>query len=154
MAIKTEVKIIREFDVDSSYDKVFEVLADVPFSVSHFPKVGRLVDLGDNSFRWEMDKIGIGKYSIQTIYACKYEANKDAGWIKWTPIKGVGSGDVEGRWEISGDENHCNIKFSTNAVLTLPLPRLAKAVLTPVVRREFNGMVDKYIKNLKKRFQN
>ena len=153
MAIKIEVKLNRDFGVNCSYDKVFQLLADVPLSVSHFPKVDKLVDIGDNSFRWEMAKTGVGKYSIQTVYACKYEASKEDGLIKWTPVSGVGNGNVEGQWNISGDENFCNIKFSTTALLSLPLPRLAKAVVVPVVRREFNGMVDQYIKNLQKTFQ-
>ena len=69
MAMNVSIEISRKLDVAGSYDEVFDLLADVPRSVSHFPKVEKLTDLGDNSYLWEMEKVGVDKYSIQTAYA-------------------------------------------------------------------------------------
>jgi len=153
MAFTVTIEIKRNFDVQCSFDKVFNVLADVPESVSHFPKVDQLVDLGDDCFRWEMEKIGIDKYYLQTVYASKYTNNKDEGWVKWVPLKGVGNGLVEGSWNIRKiDDNATHIDFSTKGDLTMPLTSFVKFVVGPVVVREFNGLVDKYIENLKQTF--
>ncbi|MEW5734957.1 MAG: SRPBCC family protein [Thermodesulfobacteriota bacterium] len=150
MAVTVSIDLSRTFSVTSSPDASFDLLSDVPRSVSHFPKVDKLVDLGDNAYRWEMQKIGIDKYSIQTIYACKYMSDKKAKRIWWTPVSGVGNGVVQGSWKISAAGGGSKIEFEAKGELTLPLPGLAKLVVTPVVRREFAGMVDRYIENLKK----
>ena len=61
MAITVSIELNRELEIPGSYDEVFELLADVPRSASHFPKVHKLTDLGDNAYRWEMEKVGVDK---------------------------------------------------------------------------------------------
>jgi carbon monoxide dehydrogenase subunit G len=152
MAFKVNVDINKEFDVSADLDSVFSLLATVPDSASHFPKVDQLVDMGDNCFRWEMEKLGIQKYYIQTVYACKYESDKDSGSIVWKPVNDVGNAEIEGSWKITkqGDQTHVVLK--TKGVLTLPFPSLAKMVIAPFATREFEAMVNQYIENLKKHF--
>jgi hypothetical protein len=154
MSFTVNVDFQRRFEVECPYDRVFDVLADVPESLSHFPKLDTLVDLADNCYRWEMAKIGIDRFYIQTVYACKYTDNREKGWVKWTPIKGQGNGLVQGKWTIKAlDDTHTRIGLSTNGELTVGLPSLTKIILGPVVVREFNGLVDKYIANLTKTFE-
>jgi carbon monoxide dehydrogenase subunit G len=152
MAFKVNVDIQKEFDVPADFDKVFDLLANVPESVSHFPKVDQLVDLGDNSFRWEMEKIGIQKYYLQTVYGCKYESDKDSGSITWKPVSNVGNAEIEGSWKINNQGDRTHIELKTKGILTLPFPGLAKMVIAPFASREFEGMVNQYIENLKKTF--
>ena len=149
MTVKVNIELDRKFSVSADRDTVFALLADVPASASHFPKVDALTDLGDNSFRWEMEKVGLGDHAIQTVYACKYIPNDAAGEITWQPIKGEGNGVVSGSWKISGSDKGTDIQFKTSAELTLPLPGLLKLAISPVVKHEFNSMVDEYIDNLK-----
>lgn len=152
MTVKINIDVEREFSVPASTSKVFDLLANVPESASHFPKVHKLTDLGDNTFRWEMEKVGLDKHSIQTVYACKYKSDKKAGNITWSPIAGEGNGVVQGHWEIKANGKGSKIKFSSTAELTLPLPGLLKLAISPVVKHEFTGMVDTYIKNLEATF--
>lgn len=149
MTVKVNIELDRKFSVSADKDTVFALLADVPASASHFPKVAALTDLGDNSFRWEMEKVGFGEHAIQTIYACKYIPDDAAGVIVWQPIKGEGNGVVTGSWKISESAKGTDIQFKTSSELTLPLPGLLKLAISPVVKHEFNGMVDDYIDNLK-----
>ncbi|MFW5824651.1 MAG: SRPBCC family protein [Marinobacter sp.] len=153
MAFTVSIELNREIGLAASYDEVFDLLSDVPRSVSHFPKVHKLVDLGNNTYRWEMEKIGVDKYSIQTAYACQYYADRDAGKVTWEPVKGEGNGIVRGSWALTGvDDNTTRARFQTTAELTLPLPGLLKLAISPVVKHEFNGLVDGYMSNLKKAF--
>ncbi len=152
MAVSVAVDIKKSFSVPADPDKVFSVLSDVPVSASNFPKVDKLVPLGDNAFRWEMEKVGIDKYSIQTIYACRYASDKTKGSVTWTPVAGVGNASVEGSWSIRREGGSTSISLAVKGNLTVPLPSLAKLVVAPVARREFESMVDKYIENLKKTF--
>ena len=86
MAVTVTVEVERELDVDCTAKEAFDYLADVPKSASHFPNVDKLIDLGKNTYQWEMKKFGVDKYSIQSIYAVKYTQNKTKGWIKWSPV--------------------------------------------------------------------
>lgn len=88
MTITVHIELGYEFSVKAPAAEVFEVLSDVPTSASHFPKVDQLVDLGNNTYRWEMEKIGLAQVNLQTVYASKYTSNKSKGTVTWTPVKG------------------------------------------------------------------
>ncbi len=152
MAIKLTIEVHREFTVPASIDTVFDLLSDVPRSASFFPKVDQLIDLNDGVFRWEMEKISVGKHSLQSIYACHYESNKAEGSIVWKAVKGVGNGLVSGNWKLTDTTEGTHIVFATDADMTLPLPSLLKLAISPVVKHEFNGLIDTYTQNLKTEF--
>ena len=84
MAIKVNIDLGYEFAVKADFATVFDTLSDVPTSASYFPKVEQLVDLGKNTFRWEMAKIGLAQANLQTVYASKYTSNKAKGSVVWT----------------------------------------------------------------------
>ena len=152
MAITVSIDLGFEFDVKAKAAEVFEVLSDVPTSASHFPKVDKLIDLGDGAYRWEMEKIGVGSANIQTIYASKYVSNKTKGTVTWKPVKGEGNALVSGSWTIKDNKKSTNIVLEIQGELTLPLPGLMKMVVAPVVEAEFEKMTEQYIANLTKRF--
>lgn len=151
MAVSIPVSVSRNFSVKATPAEVHKLLADVPESVSHFPKVDNLVDLGDGKYRWEMQKLGTSQVSLQIVYACKYVSNPQEGTITWTPVAGVGNGLIKGQWKIKAkDGGGTSIDFSTSGEITLPLPKLLGGIAKPIVANEFSGLVDTYIKNLVK----
>jgi len=153
VAITVSIELNRELDIPASYDEVFDLLADVPRSASHFPKVDKLTDLGGNAYRWEMEKVGVDKHAIQSVYACTYHPDKDAGKVTWEPVKGEGNGVVSGSWVLTAKgDNVTSVRFQTSAALTMPLPSLLKLAISPVIKHEFNSLVDTYMNNLKKAF--
>lgn len=153
MAITVPIELGYEFEVKSKFDDVFGVLSDVPTSVSHFPKVDKLTDLGDGVYKWEMQKVGTQQVNIQTVYASKYASDKAKGTVKWTPVKGVGNAQVGGSWKLSdhkGKTTKCVLKI--DGAVDVPLPGLMKMIVEPVVASEFEKLVEKYVDNLIKRF--
>ncbi len=152
MTITVHIELGYEFSVKAPAAEVFEVLSDVPTSASHFPKVDQLVDLGNNTYRWEMEKIGLAQVNLQTVYASKYTSNKAKGSVIWTPVKGEGNALVSGSWKITDKKKSTDLVLKIEGDLTLPLPGLMKMVIAPVVEAEFEKMVEKYIDNLTKRF--
>ncbi len=149
MTVKVTIDLNRKFTVAADINTVFTLLSDVPASAEHFPKVQAITALSDNSFRWDMEKVGLGTHSIQTSYACLYISDSDAKTIVWTPIKGEGNGIVSGKWELTEVATGTSISFKTKAELTLPLLGLLKLAISPLVKFEFSGMVDTYLRNLK-----
>ena len=156
MSITVKIDLGYEFDVKAKAAEVFDVLSDVPTSVSHFPKVEQLTDLGDGVYQWEMEKVGTAQVNIQTVYASKYVGKwddaKGTGAVKWTPVKGVGNALVGGHWKIVGEGKTTSLELAIEGTVEVPLPGLMKMVVAPVVEAEFEKLVDKYIANLIKRF--
>ena len=152
MAVTVNIDLGYEFEVKAKAAEVFEVLSDVPTSVSHFPKVDKLTDMGDGVYKWEMEKVGTAQVNIQTVYASKYTSNKAKGSVVWKPVPGVGNALVGGSWAIKDNKKSTGLTLRIEGEITLPLPGLMKMVVGPVVEGEFEKLVDKYIANLVKRF--
>lgn len=152
MTINVNIDLGYEFEVNASAKDVFDVLSDVPTSASFFPKVDKLIDLGDDVYRWEMAKIGIAQINLQTIYASKYASDRAKGTVVWTPVQGEGNALVSGSWKITDKKTSTLIVLQITGDLTLPLPGLMKMVVAPVVEAEFEKMIEQYIANLTQRF--
>ena len=152
MSVTVSIELGFEFDVKAPAKEVFAVLADVPESASHYPKVEQLVDLGDGAYRWEMEKIGVGAIHLQTVYASKYVANKAKGTVVWTPVKGEGNALVSGSWKIKEKKKSTNVVLQVQAELSLPLPALMKMVVEQLIEAEFEKLTEQYIANLIERF--
>ncbi len=145
---KIAVRVNRAFSVGAGSAAVFELLADVPRSVGHFPKVRQLVDLGENTYRWEMEPMGTAGISHQVVYACRYQADTSGRQVAWTPLPDVGNGEITGHWRIDAGADATTIAFQTQGHLDVPVPRLLRSVAEPFVLGEFARSVDTYIDNL------
>ena len=152
MTISVDIDMGYEFTVRAPFDEVFELVADVPTSVSHFPKVEQLVDLGGGAYRWEMAKVGTPQIHIQTVYACRYVADRRKGTVVWTPVPGVGNAQVSGSWKVAKGKQGTALELRTHGTVEVPLPSLMKVLVVPVVKSEFESLVEKYIDNLILRF--
>jgi carbon monoxide dehydrogenase subunit G len=152
MTVTVNIDLGYEFTVKAAFDDVFDVLSDVPTSVSFFPKVHKLVDLGGGVYRWEMEKVGTAQVNIQTVYACKYVSDRKKGTVVWTPVKGQGNALVGGSWKLSEAKPGTAVVLKIAGEVNVPLPGLMKMVVAPVVEGEFEKLVEKYIDNLVKRF--
>jgi len=152
MSITVKIDLGYEFDVKAKAAEVFKVLSNVPESVSHFPKVEKLTDLGGGVYQWEMEKVGTAQVNIQTVYASKYVSDEARGTVKWTPVKGVGNAQVGGNWKIMDNKKSTGLTLAIQGTIEVPLPGLMKMVVAPVVEAEFEKLVEKYIANLIKKF--
>jgi carbon monoxide dehydrogenase subunit G len=148
MTVTVEIDLGYEFTVKAPYKQVFDLLSDVPASVSHFPKVDKLVDLGGGAYRWEMAKVGTAQVNIQTVYASKYVSNRAKGTVVWTPVPGQGNALVGGSWKISEAKKGTALQFKVKGTVDVPLPGLMRVVVAPIVHGEFEKLIEKYIDNL------
>ena len=152
MSITVPFDLRYEFEVKAGADEVYAVLADVPTSASHFPHVDRLVDLGDHSYRWELHKVGVPPVEIQTVYACRYVADRKKRTVRWSPLAGVGNARIGGSWTISGKKKSTLLVLDIQGEISVALPGLMKAVVVPVVAGENEKLIEQYIDNLIQRF--
>jgi carbon monoxide dehydrogenase subunit G len=152
MTVSVDIDLGYEFTVKAAIKDVFDVVSDVPTSASFFPKLDQLVDMGDGTYRWEMAKVGTAQVNIQTVYASKYVSDRKKGSVVWTPVKGVGNALVSGSWKLAEAKKGTALELKINGTVDVPLPGLMKMVVVPVVKSEFEKLVEKYIDNLIKKF--
>lgn len=144
------LRITRDFEVAAAPADAHALLADVPRSASHFPDVLALVPLGDNAFRWEMKRVGVGEVALQTVYASRYRS--DAGRLTtwWEPLPGVGNAEVAGHWQLAPSPRGTRVHLALDTRFTLPLPHLLHHLGEQLVGHELNRQVDIYIANLRR----
>ena len=149
MSFNVSISVSRQFDSPALPESVFGLLADVPRSASHFPDVEKLEDLGGNAFRWVMEKIGIGDYTLQqTIYACAYRSDREKMRVDWSPVDGVGNARVEGGWELTPSAAGTRVKLETKGKLEVDLPGFLQFLLSPLIEMAFAQKIDRYISNI------
>ena len=148
MAVRVDIDIAYEFAVKAPFRQVFDLLSDVPASVTHFPKVDRLVDMGGGTYRWEMAKVGTAQVGLQTVYASTYVADRRKGRVTWTPVPGVGNAQVSGSWAITDRKTSTALVLTIQGTVDTPFPGLMKMIVAPVVTSEFERLTEQYIDNL------
>ena len=148
MAVRVDIDIAYEFAVKAPFRQVFDLLSDVPASVTHFPKVDRLVDMGGGTYRWEMAKVGTAQVGLQTVYASTYVADRRKGRVTWTPVPGVGNAQVSGSWAITDRKTSTALVLTIQGTVDTPFPGLMKMIVAPVVTGEFERLTEQYIDNL------
>lgn len=152
MAFKMTIEADKELNLKGDYDSLFDELADTPKMAKLFPGLDQIVDLGDGAYRWEMEKAGFGKYAFQLVYAVKYTIDKDKGVITWVPVKGVGNAENQGKTTVTRVDGGVKVNLYSKVEVEFPFPKLAKAVIKPLVMREFHSTSDKFEANIKKHF--
>ena len=149
MAFKVELEMNESIVFKCDYDKAFDLFMDAGKMSTFNPSQESYEDLGDNKYKYTMKKAGVSKYSMQLIYACQYEFDKENGIIKWTPIKGVGNGISSGDIKVKKTDGGVAVDFYTKLIIEVPFSKLAKAIITPFVKKEFKDNVATINNNLK-----
>ena len=154
MSFTVAIQVSKQFETPASPERVFELLADVPRSASHFPDVEKLEPLGGNAFRWVMERIAVGDHTLQqTIYACVYRSDPATLSVDWTPVEGEGNARVEGNWRIEPTGTGTQVQLHTTGTLEVDLPGFLQFLLAPLIELAFTQKIDRYIENLKTAFK-
>jgi carbon monoxide dehydrogenase subunit G len=149
MSFTVTIAVSKNFESQASPDKVFALLADVPKSASHFPDVEKLEDMGGNTFRWTMEKIGIGDRTLQqTIYASTYRSDSSSMTVDWVPVDGVGNARVDGGWRLTPSSAGTKVLLNTKGELTVDFPGFLQFLLSPLIEMAFAQKIDQYVSNI------
>jgi len=149
MPFTTDITVNRSFSTSAPFDRVFDLLADVARSGSFFPGVEMLTPLGEGRWKWELERIGIGDYTLQqSVYACRYVPDRNRGTVVWTPVEGTGNAVVEGSWTVETGEKGCRAELYSKGSLEVNLPGFLEFLLAPIIRLEFERLADQYVSNI------
>jgi len=146
LTIQFEKSVIFSQDIDTC----FRLLSDIPFTATCFPKVEELIDLGNNTYQWDLEPQGPPPYSVQTIYACRYRYNTPDK-ISWEPIPEIGNAFFGGSWTLSPLHNRCKAQFILNGEMDFPIPEFAEIMAKPLIRSLFNTLLNDFLDALQQR---
>ena len=135
--------------IGATPDETYAILADVPDSVAHFPRVASLVP-ENGGYTWTLETLGVGKFTIRTSYGCKYHVEAKTHSVSWEPIAGVGNTRVSGHWTIQPSGSATHLSIDNTAELTLDIPRLFSGMAHKIVQRENNQRLEEYLQNLRR----
>ena len=149
MSFKVNVDVSKEIILSCDFDTAFEIFSNVQKMGGFFPDVDKLEELGDGAWKWTMKSVGISKYSMAVQYAAKYVFNKEEGWIRWSPVMGIGNGVNSGSAIIhKAGPKTTKVDFSTTLELDIPFSSLAKPILKPFVESQFTSTLEKFEQNV------
>lgn len=148
--MKIAVDFSERFVVAASLQATFALLADVPRSVSHFPDIHKLVDLGGGIYRWELKPLGAAGISHQVVYAARYVGDAAKNSVIWTPVSGIGNGVMQGHWHLRAQGQGTQVEFHNRGELEVPVPMLLRAAAKPVVQGLFQKQVRDYLNNIQR----
>ena len=77
MSVTIPISIVLDFHTNAPIQKVYEVLADVPMPVGHFPNVESLEALGNDKYRWKMERMGTKSHYFQVQYTTRYTRSEE-----------------------------------------------------------------------------
>ena len=148
---EVRVQFEKSIDVSASPETVFELLADVPDSVAHFPGVEDLTPQ-DDGYRWVLEKHGPTKYAVKMEYACRYETDTTTFAVAWSPVEGIGNARVQGRWKIEKRGTRTRLTISNDLSIFLKLPRMVRRLASPIVTKRNHALLEGYLRNLSTTF--
>ena len=81
-------------------------------------------------------------------YTSKWEWHDAERKVTREPVKGAGNTQISGICHVKEVGEKSEVHFATKATLILPLPRWTKAIAKPVVKKQFEALIDTYINNV------
>jgi carbon monoxide dehydrogenase subunit G len=144
--IKVEIKRVRK--IETPADEAFARIDSVENMASHFPKLSRIDKVEGQTYSWVLDKIGNEAYKHRVHYTSTWQWHADDRKITWHPVKGQGNTEIAGMCHIKDSGNASEVHFTTEALLRLPLPIWTKAIAKPIVKNQFEALIDHYIDNV------
>ena len=102
---------------------------------------------------WRLERIGLGKVSIQTVYALRYAPQPEAGRILWEPLPGIGNAHAAGAWTISPRASGSHLRFENRLEVSFRgVPSLLRRAIEPLAAAENSRVIRAYLANLQRTF--
>lgn len=143
------LEIAEEARVPAAPDAVYALLSDIPASAAHFPQVEAVEPDPSGVWTWRLERIGLGKVSIQTVYGLRYTLDPAAPGLAWEPAPGVGNATASGAWTIEPAAGGSRILFRNRLEVGFRgVPGVLRRVIEPLATQENARLVRAYLANL------
>lgn len=148
-----DIEINRRFQTDAAFDAVWALLSDTPRCIAHYPKLQRLVPLGESRYRWELTPIGAKGFSHQVVYAADYRQQRETGRVEWTPVPRIGNAQIRGHWQLEDQGGTTAVTLHTTGEVEIPVPLLLRGLAKPFVKQEFDRHIERFVGSIQRELE-
>jgi hypothetical protein len=132
-----------------SVDDFFGHLADIPVTLSYFPKLKPLVALDSQRYQWEFERMGMGGIYHDLLFVTEFSIDEGSGLIRFAALSGVGNAMLSGLFTTIEDDKGTHCALEVEGVLKgFKVPRLLHLPAKPVIRKQFDAMVSQFVANV------
>ena len=124
------------------------LLDDLEATIGRFPNLKTLTRLGDHQYRWDMRTMGvrIARIAHDLSYAARYEIDRKAGVIRWTPLPGHGNALIGGEIRLAASGAQTEMRFKVDGVLhDVPVPLLYRPLAGPFIVNKMSTLIERYL---------
>lgn len=150
--VEVAAEVDRAFRLPAPLEVAWALLADVPRWARLYPHVESVEPLpgaGPGVYRTTMEPLGPPGVGARVVYACRYVPDPEACVLRWTPVAGVGNARFAGEAALRSEAGATAGALRLGAVLSIPAPSWARAVVEPAVRWEVARMTDVFLDRLR-----
>jgi hypothetical protein len=148
MAIHVPLSSSRDHELPVQVERVERLLHDIPGTIRMFPALRRLVDLGANAYRWELEPLGTAIYKVPITFATRFTVDAAAHRVTWQPVHEVGNARLAGALAFAAAGPQTRFSLRVEGRILLPLPFVLKPVAAPVVASEFERLIEGFAANI------
>lgn len=130
------------------HGQALSLLDDLESTIGRFPNLKRLTSLGPNQYRWDMRTMGvrIAKIAYDLSYAAQYEIDRNAGVIRWKPIRGHGNAQIGGEIRLARSADQTEMRFRVDGVMNdVPVPLLYRPLAGPFIVNKMSTLIERYL---------
>lgn len=118
---------------------------------SFFPGLSRFEQQDSKRYLWEFEALQYGGKQLAIKFKTFFEESPDR--IQVLPDSDSADTTLNGEWRVLPATQGSQLKMHFQLDFTVPLPRLMKAVVTPLASAELTKLFDRYAENIQKHFK-
>lgn len=138
----------KSLEIEVEAKKVFDLLTNFSKSAKFLPGVRKFAKVTGDTYRWEFEPKGPGKYAIEVSYETKFTSVKNKE-VRWESIPGSGNAEVNGAFILEPKGKTTRLTLTLNVASKVDIPRVFKLLAQKMARSELDTTVTAYLNNLK-----
>lgn len=137
------------FDLPVSQEKALAYLTHYDVAIAKsFPGVEKLEPTGNDTYRWQFEKIAYGGYDFAIGFTTRFRNEGDA--LVMEPVADGSKNQLSGRWKLESAGSGTKVHFEASLTLELPVPFFLKGMATSVTQKEITGLFRRYVERAPK----
>lgn len=149
-----EVALSRAAVVPASADDIVARLSDIPWTLSHFPKLKPVTALKPGQYRWDLETIGAAGVEHDVSFATTFDIDVEHHRIAFTEVPGVGNASVSGQFTVQEEAGQTRLMLEVSGTLRdIRVPMLLRAPAKPFIKKLFEDMVDTFAARVEDNFR-
>ncbi len=146
--MKAKVDLVRNAHIEGEASELFELLSDLPATMSHFPKLRAFTDQGDGEWLWDIEPIHVAGMTYELQVVTRFEIDAANRVVTLFPVTTQGNAEIGGHFCAVQDGNKAVLKLDIAGTIEVDVPMLLRAPAKPFIRGYFAKLIDRFIERI------